>query len=209
MSLKDIKTWEQRSTAFFQGGGSIFSKGREQFKDEEISDLRAYAAKLEAENAELLKEVREWICDTCATVYPGPPQKGTSCVVCQNCKGSTGPRLRMEKRKLEADAATVRERALEEVKETLKAQYVGFGGPPDDPHPDAVLVNGTVYGCIEAVKALSAAKDQQSAHLQAAGPAVPDIDWLSNVIRAANGSNSLGAGALAEKIVEALAASQI
>lgn len=37
-----------------------------------------------------------------------------------------------------------------------------------------------------------------------AAPAVPDVDWLSNVIRAADGGNNLGAGALAEKIVEAM-----
>lgn len=31
-----------------------------------------------------------------------------------------------------------------------------------------------------------------------------DVDWLSNVIRAAGGNNQLGAGALAEKVAEAL-----
>lgn len=31
-----------------------------------------------------------------------------------------------------------------------------------------------------------------------------DVDWLSNVIRSADGNHSLGAGALAEKIVEAI-----
>jgi hypothetical protein len=40
----------------------------------------------------------------------------------------------------------------------------------------------------------------------AAAPVAVDVDWLSNVIRAADGNNTLGAGALAEKIVEALAA---
>ena len=35
-------------------------------------------------------------------------------------------------------------------------------------------------------------------------PAVLDVDWLSNVIRTVDGNNTLGAGALAEKIVEAL-----
>ncbi len=34
--------------------------------------------------------------------------------------------------------------------------------------------------------------------------AVPDVDRLSNIIREANGKNDLGAGALAERIVEAL-----
>lgn len=32
----------------------------------------------------------------------------------------------------------------------------------------------------------------------------PDVDWLSNVIRQVDGNNKLGAGALAEKIVEAI-----
>jgi hypothetical protein len=31
-----------------------------------------------------------------------------------------------------------------------------------------------------------------------------DVDWLSNVIRAADGEHKLGAGALAEKIVAAI-----
>lgn len=35
---------------------------------------------------------------------------------------------------------------------------------------------------------------------------VPDVAWLSNVIRSADGNNTLGAGALAEKIVEAMLA---
>lgn len=35
-------------------------------------------------------------------------------------------------------------------------------------------------------------------------PSVPDIDWLSNVIRKVDGNHKLGAGALAEKIVEAM-----
>lgn len=33
---------------------------------------------------------------------------------------------------------------------------------------------------------------------------VPDVDWLSNVIRRVDGNNSLGAGALAEEIVKAM-----
>jgi len=40
----------------------------------------------------------------------------------------------------------------------------------------------------------------------AAGQAskVPDVDWLANVIRAVDGYHSLGAGALAEKLVDAI-----
>ena len=37
-------------------------------------------------------------------------------------------------------------------------------------------------------------------------PSVPDVDWLSNVIRSVDGSHQLGAGALAEKICEAMLA---
>jgi hypothetical protein len=43
----------------------------------------------------------------------------------------------------------------------------------------------------------------------AAQSKVPDVDWLANVIRAADGNHSLGAGALSEKIVEALLQSSI
>lgn len=35
---------------------------------------------------------------------------------------------------------------------------------------------------------------------------VPDVDWLANVIRTADGNHSLGAGALAEAIVAAMSA---
>lgn len=38
----------------------------------------------------------------------------------------------------------------------------------------------------------------------AASVALPDVDWLSNVIRRIDGKHSLGAGALAEGIVEAM-----
>jgi len=41
-------------------------------------------------------------------------------------------------------------------------------------------------------------------YIQPALAAIPDVDWLANVIRVEDGNNSLGAGALAEKIVEAM-----
>jgi hypothetical protein len=37
------------------------------------------------------------------------------------------------------------------------------------------------------------------------GLAEPDVDWLASIIRSVDGNHKLGAGALAEKIVEALA----
>lgn len=56
----------------------------------------------EAQNVELRGEVREWLCDKCNTVYPGPPQKGFACVQCPQCGGNTGPRNVMELRTAEA-----------------------------------------------------------------------------------------------------------
>jgi hypothetical protein len=48
----------------------------------------------------LRAEVREWLCDKCNTVYPGPPQPGFSCVICPKCGGYTSPRLAVENRRL-------------------------------------------------------------------------------------------------------------
>ena len=50
----------------------------------EICDLQR---ELAAANA----LVKEWACEKCRTVYPGPPQKGTMCVICPSCKGNTMP----------------------------------------------------------------------------------------------------------------------
>lgn len=47
---------------------------------------------------------------------------------------------------------------------------------------------------------------QHDRALRSQQAAVPDVDWLSNVIRSADGGNKLGAGVLAEKIVEAMLA---
>jgi len=48
---------------------------------------------------ELRAEVKEWLCEKCNTVFPGPPQPGFQCVVCPQCKGRTGPRLILESRR--------------------------------------------------------------------------------------------------------------
>lgn len=39
-------------------------------------------------------------------------------------------------------------------------------------------------------------------------PQAPDVDWLANVIREVDGKHDLGAGALAEKIIQRIAAAQ-
>jgi hypothetical protein len=46
-------------------------------------------AEQEKEIAELRREVREWYCVDCRTVYPGPPQEGVKCVICPRCGGRT------------------------------------------------------------------------------------------------------------------------
>lgn len=62
----------------------------------------APAATNVSEIDELRAEVKEWLCDACNTVYPGPPQKGFACVICPLCQGNTGPRNVVEIRKLRA-----------------------------------------------------------------------------------------------------------
>lgn len=55
-------------------------------------DAASTIKRLQRELECLRAEVKEWACDACNTVYPGPPQKGTACVVCPDCGGRTAPR---------------------------------------------------------------------------------------------------------------------
>lgn len=64
--------------------------------------VRCKVQGLQAEVARLTSEVKEWLCDTCNTVYPGPPQKGVWCVVCPSCGGNTAPTKTIELRKANA-----------------------------------------------------------------------------------------------------------
>lgn len=56
----------------------------------------------------LRREVREWMCDGCNTVYPGPPQPGIWCVQCPQCGGDTAPRGVIERRRLEREVERLR-----------------------------------------------------------------------------------------------------
>ena len=72
--------------------------------------LDAETIKLNFETIDKAKaEVREWICESCNTVYPGPPQDGFSCVVCPKCGGRTDTRAGAEIRKLKAEAPHAKE----------------------------------------------------------------------------------------------------
>lgn len=59
--------------------------------------------------AELIALVKEWGCDDCNTVYPGPPQKGFNCVVCPKCGGNTTPLPGIKLRRIERELAAERE----------------------------------------------------------------------------------------------------
>jgi hypothetical protein len=50
---------------------------------------------------------------------------------------------------------------------------------------------------------------QEEAYKAGMAAAVPDVDYLAQIIRMVDGKNSLGAGALAEKIIEAMAAQEV
>ena len=56
----------------------------------------------------LRAEVREWLCNKCNRVYPGPPQAGFACVQCPKCSGQTGPRVTMELRAATGELAAAR-----------------------------------------------------------------------------------------------------
>jgi len=80
---------------------------------------------LQIENTALKKErealshlVKEWGCDTCKIAYPGPPQKGTACVMCPNCGGKTMPLEKLLHRN-ELAAAQVRAAELEAERDKL------------------------------------------------------------------------------------------
>ena len=58
----------------------------------------------------LRREVSEWMCNGCNTVYPGPPQPGIWCAQCPRCGGATAPRGVIERRRLEREIERLRER---------------------------------------------------------------------------------------------------
>lgn len=66
------------------------------------SDHDAHEQAWQAQVDELKAEVREWLCDQCKIVYPGPPVEGFGCVRCPKCGGCCGPRLSIENRALQA-----------------------------------------------------------------------------------------------------------
>lgn len=62
--------------------------------------LKKHYNAIKAERDKLVREVKEWMCEACNFVYPGPPQEGLACVLCPRCGGHTSPRERVEHRHL-------------------------------------------------------------------------------------------------------------
>ena len=75
----------------------------------QLAAERTACEKAERERDEVLALVREWLCEKCNTVFPGPPQPGASCLICPKCGGTTTPRPLAEKRIAERE----RDEALE------------------------------------------------------------------------------------------------
>jgi hypothetical protein len=50
-------------------------------------------------------DVCEWLCTSCNTCYPGPPQEGVKCVICPKCGGDTMSRARAERVQLKEHLA--------------------------------------------------------------------------------------------------------
>ena len=83
---------------------SAWAAGYEEANDAEQRTIR----ELEAERDALIADVREWACEKCNFVYPGPPQPGVRCVVCPRCGGSTMPHTTLRRRKAEAERDALR-----------------------------------------------------------------------------------------------------
>jgi len=92
---------------------------------------------LQAEVAELRAEVKEWLCEKCNFVYPGPPQAGWRCVICPKCGGSTAPRLTVESSRLQA--------RLESAVGLLKVAKCPSCGE-ENGEPDGYIVDVDDYG---------------------------------------------------------------
>ena len=95
---------------------------------------------LQAENEALRQEVREWLCESCNWVYPGPPQPGVMCVICPRCKGFTGPftstKLRIAEKELKELRAVVAR-----ARELIEEGHHSTSGPCETCKAFIVLIN--------------------------------------------------------------------
>jgi len=75
---------------------------------------------------------------------------------------------------------------------------------PKWPEPDGLHAALGLVWDKQSVRAI-----QEESYRAGMAAAVPDVDALAQIIRAVDGKHSLGAGALAEKIIEALAVQEV
>ena len=103
---------------------NIRTRARCSAAEAKVTELTEGLAEAEREREELLTDVREWLCEKCNYVYPGPPQPGVMAIICPRCGGTTLP-MQAHYRK-RADAAESRlaatERALERIEVAVRTR---------------------------------------------------------------------------------------
>lgn len=63
-----------------------------------MEELIAAVERTYEQVVELRSEVREWLCEKCRVVYPGPPGPGLVGTLCLQCGGPCAPKTAMELR---------------------------------------------------------------------------------------------------------------
>lgn len=97
-----LAQWKKGHTAGQEAAGYYQKQADDMIRQlrKELSDENANFTEeimnLERQLAEERAEIKEWVCNSCRTVYPGPPQEGFACVQCPKCSGNTMPRTRWE-----------------------------------------------------------------------------------------------------------------
>ena len=96
-----------------------------------VRDAYTVIQSLAAENEQLRAQVKEWACESCNMVFPGPPKKGFASVQCLYCLGRTMPKETLLRRRAEAERD-----ALQRFKDFVHKRLddAGIEKNPDGPH---------------------------------------------------------------------------
>ena len=71
---------------------------------------------------------------------------------------------------------------LEEAAKACEQLYTGLGGPIDDPHPDAVLVNGAISDCVNHIRRMRSAAPTAAPADQVRNQALEEIALLIKLV---------------------------